>query len=120
VTSTSLWTAPADLDPECVALCEAINVAARGRVATVSSCCGHGEKPYRIWIDPITLDDLPPLLYWFDACHSGIDGWQVRVYTDCGGGGPFFVIEGPVGAFADADKIAGLIVKAAAEEGPET
>ena len=31
------------------------------------------------------------------------------VYTDCGSGGPFFMIEGPPGAFAEAEKIASLI-----------
>jgi hypothetical protein len=107
----TLWLPPADLDPECLALCKAINEHCPG-VITTSSCCGHGKDQYSIWIHPVALEALPPLLYWLDGCHSGKSGWQVIVYTDCGAGGPFFRIQGPSGAYADAEAIAALITEA--------
>jgi hypothetical protein len=106
------WTAPADLDPECLALCTAINDHVEG-IITTESCCGHGERPYRIWIHPLSFGALPPLLYWLDRCHTGYHGWQVVAYTDCGAGGPFFMIEGPAGAYEEAGKIAALLADAA-------
>jgi hypothetical protein len=102
------WTPPADLDPECAALCAAINDCVPG-VVTRSSCCGHGSQPYRIWIQPSSLNALLPLLWKLDVCHSGIRGWQVIVYTDCSAQAPIFRIEGPVGAYAESGKLAEFI-----------
>ena len=95
------------IDKECVNLCLALN--SMSGITTIESCSGHGKDPYRIWFMPSSLDDLPPVLYWFDACHSGCYGWKVIVYTDCGMSPARFMIEGPVSAYDDAEKIARLI-----------
>lgn len=102
------WAAPSDLDPECVALCAAINECLPG-VETVESCCAHGMYPYRIWVWPESLDALPPLLYWLDHCHTGLPGWSMQVYTDCAADHCTFMIEGPAGAYAESGKIAAAI-----------
>ena len=98
------WAPPADLDPEVLGLCRAMN--AFPGITTVESCCGHGRFPFRIWFAPESLDALPPLLYWFDQCHSGEDGWRVVVYTDCSADHPSFMAEGPCGGYESADVIA--------------
>ena len=55
-----------NMDPECVALCDAINLL-KPDVYTVESCCGHGEKPFRVWFQVDDLSKLAGLLYWFDG-----------------------------------------------------
>ena len=47
VGSDKMLTGDEQLDPEVVALCEALNTLPG--IETVSSCCGHGQRPYRIW-----------------------------------------------------------------------
>ena len=103
------WIPPADIDPEVVSLCRAVN-AIKG-IRTVSSCCGHGKIPFQIYFMARDLDSLPNLLYWLDACHSGFQGWRCLVYTDCGKSPVTFLIEGPIGAYKEADKIAELILE---------
>ena len=95
---------PADLDPEVLGLCRAMN--AFPGICTVSSCCGHGRDPFDIWFKARSLDDLPALLYWFDGCHSGQYGWSVTVRTDCGASPVTFTAEGPCGAYEAAESIA--------------
>ncbi len=63
-------------------------------------------------LDPASFDELPPVLYWLDRCHTGFDGWRMVVYTDCGAGGPFFLIEGPAGAYAESEQIAARMLAA--------
>lgn len=41
------WHAPSDMDPECVNLCEAMNLLPG--IKTTESCCGHGKASYCIW-----------------------------------------------------------------------
>lgn len=98
---------PDDMDSECLKLCEALNLLPG--ILTTNSCCGHGERPYRIFFHAEDLDALPELCYWFDNCHSGESGWQVTVYTDCGMSPARFLIEGPIGAHDASKKIAKLI-----------
>ncbi len=95
------------MDVECVALCDALNGVPG--VRTISSCCGHGREPYRIWVTVESLEALPPMLYWFDGCHCGHYGWRVLARTDCAMGPAVFRIEGPIGAYAQAGEIAELI-----------
>ena len=100
-------TLPPDVDPECVELCNAINLLPG--IQTRESCSGHGEGSYHIFIEARNLESLPPLLYWFDGCHCGCYDWRVIVRTDCAMRPVYFMIEGPVGAYEEAYKIAGLI-----------
>lgn len=104
---------PADIDPECRLLCEAMN--RLPGIQTTSSCCGHGEHPYWIFFDAESLEALPGLLYWFDVCHCGFAGWRVIVKTDCAMSPVSFYVEGPVGAYGEAEAIADLINKYVAE-----
>ena len=77
-------------------------------IRTVESCCGHGEHEVSIFFEPETIDALPPLLYYFDKCHSGVT-WPVTIYTDCGADHVTWVVEsvnkGPV-AYIEGNKIA--------------
>lgn len=108
------WKVPADIDPECVAICEAMN--RMPGIRTIESCCGHGRHSFNVYFKSDSLEALPDLLYWFDVCHSGFGGWRVTVRTDCAASPATFVVEGPVGAFSEADEIAKLIVPGAEEE----
>lgn len=70
-----------EMDPECVDLCRAIN--AITNLQTLLSCCGHGERPFRIWFRPIkNLNTLSILLYFCDPCHVGFR-WNCLLETDC-------------------------------------
>lgn len=55
-----MWAFPADLDPEVLLLCQAINELPG--LMTVGSCCGHGRDPFHVYLIASSLDDLPPLL----------------------------------------------------------
>jgi hypothetical protein len=48
------------LDPECLALCVALNEVPG--IETTWSCCGHGTEPFRIRFDADCLEDLADLL----------------------------------------------------------
>lgn len=102
-----------DIDAECQSLVAAMN--AFSGIRTVESCCGHGERPFRIWFVVDDLSDLPPLLYWTDVCHTRCGGWCVTVETDCGMSPVVFKLEGPVGAFGDAETMARLMQEYLAE-----
>lgn len=105
------WSIPADIDPEVVDLCAAINKIPG--VQTIESCCGHGSRPFKVWFVVNDLVDLPHVLYWFDGCHCGFYGWDVVVTTDCAKSPVTFKIQGPAGdqGFAEAKEIARLITK---------
>jgi hypothetical protein len=92
------------MDPECIKLCDAMNKVPG--IRTIESCCGHGERPYRIWFKSKNLKSLPLLLYWFDRCHVGYPGWNVSVSTDCAMSPVTFMVEGPIGAYSESDDIA--------------
>lgn len=98
------WTPPPDLDPEVTALCRAMN--GIPGVTTAESCSGHGERPIRVWFIVRSLEDLPAVLYWFAACHSGHYGWSVTATTDCARSPAVFVAEGPAGDYIAANAIA--------------
>jgi len=93
-----------DIDVECRLLVAAMNKFPG--IETIESCCGHGERPLKIWFVADDLDVLPPLLYWTDVCHTGCGGWCVMVETDCAMSPVVFRLEGPVGAFVDAETMA--------------
>ena len=97
------------IDKECVNLCRAMNKLPG--ISTIESCCGHGKHQYHIWFEATNLDVLPELLYWFDSCHCGYYGWNIQAKTDCAMSPVVFFVEGPTGAYEEAEKIAELINK---------
>ncbi len=92
------------MDAEVVALCDAMN--RFDGIQTSESCCGHGERPFHIWFVATEIDVLPPLLYYFATCHSGVPGWSVQAETDCGMSPVHFMVEGPTSDYAGAGRIA--------------
>lgn len=82
---------PNDIDKESILLCNAMNCFPG--IQTIESCCGHGKDCFRIWFDVEDLEDLPPLLYFFDGCHTGVYGWSIKVTTDCGMSPVSFYVE---------------------------
>lgn len=78
------------IDKECIDLCAAINDIPGLR--TVESCCGHGERTYKIWFKAETLEWLPSLLYFCDSCHVGFN-WKCLATTDCGMSPVTFLLE---------------------------
>lgn len=101
------WTAPADLDEEVLELCTALN--ALPGIVTYGSCCGHGQLPVHVSLFFRAPEDLALLCYLLDPCHGAPQGWRAEVHSDCGAGGPFYGVEGPVGDYAGGRAIAGLI-----------
>ncbi len=81
------------IDEECIELCAAMNM--MPGIHTIESCCGHGDRPYRIWFKATGLRVLPRLLYYFDGCHCGYYDWRVIAHTDCGMSPVTFMVEGP-------------------------
>jgi hypothetical protein len=102
------------MDLECVKLCTAMN--RLPGIETFESCCGHGDRPFKVWFFAESLEVLPALLYWFDACHSGVQGWRVYVTTDCAMSPAKFEAEGPIGDYEGATKIAEALSSDAATE----
>ena len=98
---------PLDIDPECAALCQALD--RLPGVRTIESCCGHGEEPFRIFLVVRSLKPLAAIAWALDRCHSAEDGWRLIARTDCAMEPVSFLIEGPPGASAAAAKIAVLI-----------
>ena len=96
------------MDMECIKLCEAMNT--MPGIRTTESCCGHNKDNFHIWFDAENLDSLPALLYWFAGCHCGHYDWRVTVKTDCAMNPVSFCVEGPVGAYNEADDIACFII----------
>ena len=88
------------IDPECVNLCKAINEIPG--IWTFESCCRHGEDEYMILFFVTDLNNLSLLL----SCIHGRDDWAVKVYAVYYGIAPKYILEGPVGDFKTAERIA--------------
>lgn len=120
------WEPPADMDPECITLCAALNKLPG--IQTFESCCGHKNDPkkndmfkHNFWVFFLanSLESLLPVLYWVNHCHSGVGGWRVIAYTDCSMcPPPRFQLEGPSGpeGYEGANKIAKCIEKYVKDE----
>lgn len=98
---------PPDMDPQCVSICDAMN--ALPGIQTVSSCCGHGERPLWIQFRAETIECLGPLLRGI----SSNEKWRVGVFwlSIVNRLNPrmhrlYFRLDGPVGGSEDADSIA--------------
>lgn len=80
---------PADMDRECIALCDFIN--AQPGLATWESCCGHGRGPFRIFFG---ADDLASLRVIAEPLSTGT-AWGLSVGWANGGERIYFCLEGP-------------------------
>lgn len=72
------------------------------------------EKPFCVWFTAKSLEVLPAVLYYFDACHSGVFGWSVVARTDCAMSPAHFCAESTaVGekAYAEAETITKCMAK---------
>lgn len=98
-----------NMDPECLPLVKILN--RLSGIETIESCCGHGGKPFLIWLTAEQVADLLPIAWALDSCHSGCKGWQLIAHTDCAADLMRFRIKGPTGsqAYKDACAIAALI-----------
>lgn len=100
------------VDEECVRLCKVLSQIPG--IRTVESCCGHGKRKYRIQFFAESLDALHNVVHWFDGCEEHeYYGWEVIVEDmpefSRSQESVVFIIEGPVGAFDEANRIAELI-----------
>lgn len=90
------WQPPLGTDPECIAICTAMN--RLPGIHTYESCCGHGDHDFWVFLTVDDLYALRPLLYYLDPCHCGRYGWQAVAFTDCSLTGQVkFRVEGPTG-----------------------
>lgn len=70
---------PADIDAECVDLCNCLN--SLPTVMTTESCCGHCKRPFWVWF---RCDSIPVLTRLGRAVsHNYSDGiWEIVVDTN--------------------------------------
>lgn len=99
-----------DIDPECRPLVAAMNEFPG--IRTISSCCGHERRPFLIGLVADSLDVLLPIVY---LCSYQQHDWRVYAITDGGMSPITFALEGPVGAFADAETMAACMREYLAE-----
>lgn len=78
------------MDPECVDLCDALNLLPG--IKTSESCCGHGEYPFRIWFLCESTQALRPLVESLPDCFPH---WSVMAGWASGSCNVYFVLEGP-------------------------
>jgi len=98
------------MDRECIRICRAINRFAETR--TVSSCCGHGRKPFYICISFQHLDALARFLYFTEIIRFCIFRWKCE--AEILGVGVIFRFESEsIGkeAYEEANCIAGFMEK---------
>jgi hypothetical protein len=81
------------MDKECVDLCDTLN-SMKG-IKTVESCCGHNDRPYRIFFKCYDLSALRFLQSCIDNRYWGYgDEWRITTYiSDAGPEQLTFVLE---------------------------
>lgn len=85
---------PSDMDPECIPICDAMN--GLSGIHTIESCCGHGERPHRIFFTAQAINCLIPVLF---RCESSawhievLSGINTKDFSDI----VIFMLEGPIG-----------------------
>ena len=100
------------MDPECIPLCDAINL--YPGFETTESCCGHGEHPFWIFIKIDSLENLnlPLFVRAFNHSYNGVDSkWTIQLGVGESVEKAYFLIEGPIGRFDDANKIAECLIR---------
>lgn len=80
-----------NMDTECVALCDALN--SLPGVGTFESCCGHGQRPYSVWLKTTDPYSLAVLARAVDRryLHSQ-QMWSLTLETCEVEGGPMFCV----------------------------
>jgi hypothetical protein len=81
------------MDKECVDLCDTLN-SMKG-IETVESCCGHNDRPYRIFFKCYDLSALRFLQSCIDGRYWGYgDEWRITTYiSDIGPEQLTFILE---------------------------
>ncbi len=104
------WIPPADLDPECLELCKALNSLAG--IETFESCCGHGKYPFWIWFTwRPPANGMVVLARALCDRYYGFAGWRIVLnHTDLPESQVCFLLEGLNAKRADA--LARVIVEA--------
>ena len=90
------------MDRECIPICDALNLLPG--IETISSCCGHGYAPFRIYFKAQWLDDLKPILELIDESEF----WTLRSSMATGNMEIYFVLDGLQhdSIFIEANKLA--------------
>ena len=99
------------MDPECIPLCDAIN--SYPGFKTFESCCGHGFRPFWIFfeINSLLNPNLPLFFRAFDSIYNNCDSkWTIQLRVGNVFDNVFFLLEGSIGSFDDANKIAKWLV----------
>jgi hypothetical protein len=99
---------PGEIDAECLSLVQAMNSVPG--VETVESCCGHGRRPFRIWFCISNLEHLSVICSYVSPWHTKFKGWKVEVRAGDFLSPVVFCLEGPVGAYKEAEEIAACIL----------
>ena len=96
-----------EIDLECIPLCKALNPLTG--IQTISSCCGHGYAPFRIYFTAEYLEDLKPVLAAIDEDEN----WQIRTSWATGGEAIYHILDGPKGevGYAAANELAARIAQ---------
>lgn len=85
---------PQNMDPECVAICDAMN--ALPGITTFESCCGHGKHEHWIFFWAGSLENLEPILRCaYSSAWNVKAGWHTGIPER-----PYFLLEGPIGPAA--------------------
>ena len=102
------------IDVECLELCVALNKL--NGITTFESCCGHETGPFQIWFVSQSMEALATLMEILShhGSHSQPSKWKVYCPIEYW---PHkrelhpasFILEGPVGAYDQANEITNLI-----------
>jgi hypothetical protein len=106
------------IDPECLALCVALNKIPG--IRTTGSCSGHGEAPFRVWLSAQSIQSLYAITRCIDRRYGGPTtdkaflGWSCQATdTDSPENPVVFVLTNEtvwgLGAYEEAAQIAQLI-----------
>lgn len=97
---------PDDIDPESIALCDALN--SLPGIRTCSSCCGHGKRSHRVFFTADNPQDVEPI-------RQAIEGraWRIEQARRKGVDILYFMLQGPAGPpdmVGGADELAGRVL----------
>ena len=98
------------LDPEVIPLCEALN--SLGGIETISSCCGHGYAPFRVYFTAANFNSLRPILEVIDESEI----WSMRTSMATGNMKIYFVLDGQKQSYAEANTLADALLAARRKE----